>query len=65
METGVADYTYIHHTQHDKYEMAIPEYLVQSSTNSAVMSYNLACAATLLPREAPRPPTTCRRRTCR
>lgn len=50
-ETGRSDYNYVHHTQHDRYEFAIPEYLVQSSTNSAIMSYNLACAAELLPRE--------------
>lgn len=52
-ETGRSDYNFVHHTQHDSYDKAIPEYLVQSSTNSAVMSYNLACAATLLPREKP------------
>lgn len=55
-ETGRSDYNFIHHTQHDRFEFAIPEYLVQSSTNSAVMSYNLACAATLLPREVPTTP---------
>ncbi len=55
-ETGRSDYNFVHHTQHDRFEMAIPEYLVQSSTNSAIMSYNLACAATLLPREAPAAP---------
>lgn len=52
-ETGRSDYNFVHHTQHDSYDKAIPEYLVQSSVNSAVMSYNLACAPTLLPREAP------------
>lgn len=50
-ETGRSDYNFVHHTQHDRYEMAIPEYLVQSSTNSAIMSYNLACAESLLPRK--------------
>lgn len=55
-ETGRSDYNYVHHTQHDRYEFAIPEYLIQSSVNSAIMSYNLACAATLLPRELPIPP---------
>lgn len=54
-ETGRSDYNYVHHTQHDRYEMAIPEYLVQSSTNSACASYILACAETLLPREKPAP----------
>ena len=38
-------------TQYDRLEYVIPEYLVQSSTNSAVVSYNLACAPTLLPRK--------------
>ena len=50
-ETGKLDYTYVHHTQHDRFETCIPEYLVQSATNHAVVSFNLACAATLLPRE--------------
>lgn len=53
-ETGRSDYNFVHHTQHDKLEMAIPEYLVQSATNHAVVAYNLACAPGLLPRE-PRP----------
>ncbi|MFN8219380.1 MAG: M20/M25/M40 family metallo-hydrolase [Fimbriimonadales bacterium] len=53
-ETGNSNYTWVHHTQNDRYEYAIPEYLIQSATNSAIMSYNLACAATLLPRE-PKP----------
>lgn len=51
-ETGRSDYNYVHHTQHDKYEMAIPEYLVQSSTNAACASFIVACAETLLPHEA-------------
>ncbi|MEQ1936251.1 MAG: M20/M25/M40 family metallo-hydrolase, partial [Fimbriimonadaceae bacterium] len=49
-ETGRSDYNFVHHTQHDRVDKAIPEYLVQSSTNSAIMTYNLACAASLLPR---------------
>ncbi len=49
-ETGKQDYNFIHHTQHDHLKYAIPEYLVQSATNSAVMSYNLACADKVLPR---------------
>lgn len=52
IETGHSDYGFVHHTQHDRYEMAIPEYLVQSATNHAVVAYNLACAPDLLPREA-------------
>ena len=54
-ETGRADYGFIHHTQHDHLQYAIPEYLVQSSTNSAIMSYNVANADALLPRVPPMP----------
>jgi hypothetical protein len=52
-ETGRANYSHVWHTQHDKYEEAIPEYLVQSSVNTAAAAYILACAETLLPREQP------------
>lgn len=51
IETGRSDYGFVHHTQHDRYEMAIPEYLIQSATNHAVVAYNLACAPEMLPRE--------------
>ncbi len=54
-ETGRSDYNYVHHTQHDRFEMAIPEYLVQSSTNEAVVAYYMACAPTMLPRVAQAP----------
>jgi hypothetical protein len=55
IEKGRANYTYVHHTQYDRYDQAIPEYLIQSSVAAAVTAYNLACAETLLPREqAPR-----------
>lgn len=50
-ETGVADYTYIHHTQHDKLPNAINEYLIQSSVAAAITAYNLACADSMLPRQ--------------
>lgn len=53
-ETGRANYNYVHHTQHDSIDQAIPEYLVQSSTVTAVVAYNLACADTLLPRQKAR-----------
>lgn len=53
-EVGRADYGYGWHTQHDKLDLAIPEYLVQSSTNTAITAYRLACAPSMLPREAPR-----------
>lgn len=49
-ETGRANYRHAWHTQNDKLDQAIPEYLVQSSTNSAVVAYNIANADTLLPR---------------
>lgn len=55
IETGRSDYQFVHHTQHDRYEMAIPEYLVQSGTNHAVVAYNLACAPGMVPRQAPNP----------
>ncbi|MBI1755728.1 MAG: M20/M25/M40 family metallo-hydrolase [Fimbriimonas ginsengisoli] len=53
IETGRSDYNFIHHTQHDRIEYAIPEYLVQSATNHAIVAYNLACADTLVPRQVP------------
>ncbi len=61
-EKGKGDYRHVHHTQYDRLDTVIPEYLVQSSTNSAAASYIVACAPTLLPREkpatpAPTPPT--------
>lgn len=51
IETGRADYLKVHHTQYDRFEEAIPEYLVQSSTNHAVVAYDLACADQLVPRD--------------
>ena len=57
METGVSDYTYVHHTQHDKLQAAINAYLIQSSTAAALTSYNIACTETMMPR-APKPGTT-------
>lgn len=56
IESGRADYNFVHHTQHDHLQYAIPEYLVQSSVCHAVVSYNLACLDSLLPRGAK--PTT-------
>ncbi len=50
-EIGRADYRYGWHTQNDRIDLAIEEYLVQSSTNVALTAYNLACAPSLLPRE--------------
>lgn len=49
-EIGRADYTFAHHTQNDNAAQAIPEYLRQSATNSAIVAYNLANAPGLMPR---------------
>ena len=54
-QAGKQNYGHVWHTQFDRYEEAIPEYLVQASTNHAVVSFNLASADTLLPR-GPKPP---------
>lgn len=51
VETGRADYAFVWHTQNDRPEFSIAEYLVQSSTNHAIVSYSLACADALMPRE--------------
>jgi len=53
-QAGRQKYGHVWHTQFDRYEEAIPEYLVQASTNHAVVSFDLACADTLLPR-GPKP----------
>ncbi|MCC6910016.1 MAG: M20/M25/M40 family metallo-hydrolase [Phycisphaerales bacterium] len=50
-EVGRANYRYAWHTQNDKLDQAIPEYLVQSSTCAAITAFNVANAETLLPRE--------------
>ena len=57
IETGVSDYNYVHHTQHDRLEAAINAYMVQSSTAAAVTSFNIACAVGMMPR-GPKPTTT-------
>lgn len=49
-EVGMADYGFGWHTQHDRLDLAIPDYLVQSSVNSAIVAYMLASAPDLLPR---------------
>ncbi|MBI1190879.1 MAG: M20/M25/M40 family metallo-hydrolase [Tepidisphaera sp.] len=54
-EVGRADYPYGWHTQNDRYDLAIPEYLVQSAANAAITAYRLACADTLLPRAVKEP----------
>ncbi len=49
-QEGKQNYGYIWHTQHDRYEEAIPDYLVQGATDFAVVSYTLACNPDLVPR---------------
>ncbi len=49
-EVGRSDYGYGWHTQHDRHDLAIEEYLRQSALVSAITAYNLACAPELLPR---------------
>jgi len=50
-EEGRAEYSYGWHTQNDRLDLAIEEYLMQSATNAAIVAYNLANAPELLPRE--------------
>lgn len=49
-EVGRADYGKVWHTQYDRYESAIPEYLVQSATNHALVGFHLATIDEKLPR---------------
>lgn len=49
-EVGRADYGYGWHTQNDRLDLAIEEYLVQSAACMAITVYNLASAPSLLPR---------------
>ena len=51
IESGIGDYMHVWHTQFDRYETCNSKYLIQSATNHAVVSFNLACADTLLPRK--------------
>jgi len=50
-ETGRANYRFSWHTQNDRYDQAIEEYLIQSATNMAIVAFNLADAPDLLPRD--------------
>lgn len=50
-EVGRAIYGFGWHTQNDKLDLAIPNYLRQSATNTAIVAYNLASAPEILPRE--------------
>ncbi len=48
---GRVEYRYGWHSQHDRMDLAVPEYLVQSSTVSALTAFMLSNADELLPRE--------------
>ena len=50
-EIGRSVYGYGWHTQNDTIDIAIPNYLRQSATNTAIAAYNLACAPEMLPRQ--------------
>ncbi|MBS1718790.1 MAG: M20/M25/M40 family metallo-hydrolase [Armatimonadetes bacterium] len=50
IETGKSNYGLVHHTQMDRLETCVPAYLVQSSTNHAVVAYTIANLPNLLPR---------------
>lgn len=50
-EVGRSVYGYGWHTQHDRLDIAIPNYLRQSATNTAIAAYNLACAPEMLARQ--------------
>lgn len=49
-KSGTAVYRYAWHTQNDRMDQAIPEYLTKNSTVSAIAAFVLADAETLLPR---------------
>lgn len=51
-QAGKANYTFTHHTQHDHYNMAIPEYQKHSSIVAAIGALGIANLDHLLSREA-------------
>ena len=50
-KAGTQKYLHIWHTQYDRYEEAIPEYLKQVATSMAVVSFNIANADSMMPRK--------------
>jgi hypothetical protein len=54
-KAGTTNYQFIHHTQHDKYELVPEKYMVQMAVNNSVATYVVACAPTMMPRETPPP----------
>lgn len=63
-QAGTANYTYTHHTQHDVYGAAVPEYQSHTSTVIALSALAIANLPDLLPRGTPAAPNaaTARRR---
>lgn len=51
IEAGRADYAHIWHTQNDRVEFTVPEYMVQAATDFAVTAYSIANADRLMPRK--------------
>jgi carboxypeptidase Q len=49
-KSGTASYRYAWHTQNDRLDQAVPEYLVKNATVSAIAAFVLSEAETLLPR---------------
>jgi hypothetical protein len=62
LQSGRAKYPYTHHTQHDTYEQAIPEYQRQTAIVVAVASLRIADLPELLPRTGLRPLTSAPKR---
>jgi hypothetical protein len=63
IERGRQDYGFVWHTQNDRFEHTIEEYLTQSGTNAAAVAFYVAQEPGLLPRapvpqrdNSPRPP---------
>ena len=50
-KAGTQQYLHIWHTQYDRYEEAVPEYLKQVATSMAVVSFNIANADSMMPRK--------------
>lgn len=50
-KAGTQNYIHIWHTQYDRYEEVIPEYLKQVATSMAVVSFNIANADSMMPRK--------------
>ena len=50
-KAGRQNYMVIWHTQNDRLDQVIPEYMRLNATNMAVLGYELGCAEKLLPRQ--------------